>query len=346
MARLELRWGLAVLLAAALAPMAAADPNPPNPNPQGPNVKTNPDISGANTQNNISGPNTQQFMSGGNTQQYFSSGNSMPNSMPRTGIGQQNGNPITNQQPDSDGIFRSSRLEGGGVKPPNPTPGPAKSSPPPDEPEHPGDVTLEEARENIPGIVAAYLGIHSRDALYALDDPDTGGKIIVRFDSVDPASVRALGSGRFSAEARFHDMAGRKVLAEAKVDLSGNEWKVVSIKRSKPRKAFDAARCFSAAVSKRVRSGSKAGGPFVFRDDATARDWKLKLKRVHTERLAAFGQGGYYSCVDFLDTASRKIVDLDFYVSSAEGRCSVEQIIVHRIDGKARTIKPQAMGAQ
>jgi hypothetical protein len=200
-------------------------------------------------------------------------------------------------------------------------------------------VTVETARQNAPGLIEAFLSRKAPDGLFAL------GKTPVRFESADVSRIREVAHGRFRVPVLMRDEEGRAVNAEASVDLSGDEWTVDGIQRAVPSKSFDAARCFEDAVKKRLKQSSRSG-LFLFHVASTAQASRLKLKRVHKESLAAFGQGSYYTCVDFQDMDAGKTVDLDFYATAANGTCAIDQIVLHRIDGKVQTIKPMPLGAQ
>jgi len=203
--------------------------------------------------------------------------------------------------------------------------------------------TLNEARENVPGLLASYAVLKAKGGFLRLEDPGTGKALAARYDGVDQSSVRQLGPGLFTAAVRLHDAAGRRVDAQADIDLRGDEWKVTRLVRGETAKKIDGAACFNAAVKKRVRKDSRRG-VFSIHDELLNKDWRLIFKTAHAERVESFGSGGFYACVDFLEKGGDHALDLDFYVGASGGRCEVEQIVIHLIDGKPRTIKPKSVG--
>jgi hypothetical protein len=84
---------------------------------------------------------------------------------------------------------------------------------------------------------------------------------------------------------------------------------------------------------------------FLLDDADRGLPWKLKLKGIRGDTLAPYGASGLFACVDFLDAEGGRSVDVDFYASRGGKRCAVDQMVVHRVDGKARTIKPKPAGA-
>jgi hypothetical protein len=246
-------------------------------------------------------------------------------------------------------VYRSRRY---GVEAPrprgDPTAPPSSAKPPegagPAKEGNP-DATLDEARETLPSLIAAFVAHRSRGGWYALADSSAGGRVPARFVSVDAASIRRSGISRYAATVRFLDEGGRGLDAEAHASLAGDAWTVVELERRGAVDPGDARRCFEKAVKKRVAAGAKRG-VFQLEDADLGRPWKLKLRRIREETLASYGASGWYACVDFLDKEGGRSLDVDFYASRTGNRCAVDQVVIHRVDGKARTIKPKPAGAQ
>ncbi len=92
----------------------------------------------------------------------------------------------------------------------------------------------------------------------------------------------------------------------------------------------DVAKFLEAYVAER-----SAEGWFVVRDDRAGTDLRLKLDRVHRERLARTEQGTYFVCADFR-TEGGKLYDLDFWVQERDGELTVTETTVHKEEGKPR----------
>ncbi len=45
-------------------------------------------------------------------------------------------------------------------------------------------------------------------------------------------------------------------------------------------------------------------------------------------------KGDYFACVDFTDSSDR--LDLDLYVTKAEGNPKVSAVVIHRVNGESR----------
>ena len=61
---------------------------------------------------------------------------------------------------------------------------------------------------------------------------------------------------------------------------------------------------------------------------------KLAFVRIH-ERVGRTGND-YYSCADFKDTKTGKLLDLDLDVENKNGKLKVISVRIHKVDGKAR----------
>jgi len=89
-----------------------------------------------------------------------------------------------------------------------------------------------------------------------------------------------------------------------------------------------------AAMKDYVMDKSKATGTFDIVDPETEKTRKLELIRVH-ERVGKTGDY-YYSCVDFKDTESGQMLDLDLDVEDKGGKLNVVAVRIHKEDGKER----------
>lgn len=78
------------------------------------------------------------------------------------------------------------------------------------------------------------------------------------------------------------------------------------------------------------------GGYFLVLDDKTGEVLKLKLDRVHKERLASLGDDTYFACADF-KTPEDKIYDLDIFMKGKSPHdLKVTEIMIHKENGKER----------
>ncbi len=82
---------------------------------------------------------------------------------------------------------------------------------------------------------------------------------------------------------------------------------------------------------------SAGEGAFKVSDDKLGKEWALKLVRVHKNKIAHLGEGRFFACADFKAVGEKAKVDLDFYAMRGEdGSWSMEKVLVHKVDGKAR----------
>ena len=89
-------------------------------------------------------------------------------------------------------------------------------------------------------------------------------------------------------------------------------------------------------IEQYVQNESKKNdGYFPFYDEKTEKDLKLKLDKVHKDRLSKVDDGLYFACSDFKGTDG-KIYDLDFFIKETDSGLEVTQQTLHKIDGKAR----------
>ncbi|MCQ9206518.1 MAG: hypothetical protein NG740_01350 [Omnitrophica bacterium] len=83
-----------------------------------------------------------------------------------------------------------------------------------------------------------------------------------------------------------------------------------------------------------VLGESAATGTFEIYDAETGVTRKLALVRVH-ERVGKTGDY-YYSCADFTDVNTGEFLDLDLDVENKNGKLSVVDVRVHKLNGKER----------
>jgi len=88
------------------------------------------------------------------------------------------------------------------------------------------------------------------------------------------------------------------------------------------------------AMTDYVKEKSAATGTFDVYDNETGKDRKLKLQRVH-ERVGKTGNY-YYSCADFEDIGTGETLDLDIDVKDENGKLSVADVRIHKLNGKER----------
>src|SRR5439155_1539352 len=110
---------------------------------------------------------------------------------------------------------------------------------------------------------------------------------------------------------------GRKMSAEALLDLSAAEWRItklelVAARKSPPLK--DVGRVFGAAVLREYQTGSKRDGEFTVTDES-GKKRRLKLKMIPNEGIAGLGEGEFRSCVYFTDIADGSSVGVDFFAN-------------------------------
>lgn len=103
----------------------------------------------------------------------------------------------------------------------------------PQERMHVLDLEKEDAAENFPNVLQAYLARHGTHGHWSLEGSEKKAREL-EFLSIDPKSLTKGGPHRFSGCATFQDGEGR-VLAEVTADFSDPTWKVISIKPRSPK---------------------------------------------------------------------------------------------------------------
>lgn len=93
---------------------------------------------------------------------------------------------------------------------------------------------------------------------------------------------------------------------------------------------------FSKAVKRYVRNSSKPTGYFVLEDEILKKPWKLKLVRFHEDKIVRLGPGKFFVCADFKEPLGKNTVDLDFYAHKGIEGWSVDEVLIHKLNGEPR----------
>ena len=109
-------------------------------------------------------------------------------------------------------------------------------------------------------------------------------------------------------------------------------------KSQPPRAAGPDAQTVEKLVREYVRDQQEEEGSFVMEDEVLGRDWELKLLRGRSEASLPLPDGRFSVCVDFKgeDPKSAQPIDLDFHVGKSDGEWAVEEVVLHKVSGKAR----------
>ena len=83
---------------------------------------------------------------------------------------------------------------------------------------------------------------------------------------------------------------------------------------------------------------SKTGGVFTVKDDALNKVWKLRLVKVHKNKICMLDQGRTcFACADFKEVNGRNKIDLDFYADHApDGAVAIKKVLIHKVNGIPR----------
>ena len=121
--------------------------------------------------------------------------------------------------------------------------------------------------------------------------------------------------------------AARAAAADAKPEAAGAE---------KPGKA-QLQKSYSKTVRRHVAEASRKSGAFVVHDDKLDKDWRLKLVRIHTDRIVQLADDTFFACADLKEPEGKKTkLDLDFYVVRKGGDWVMDKVLVHKVAGKPR----------
>ena len=89
-------------------------------------------------------------------------------------------------------------------------------------------------------------------------------------------------------------------------------------------------------IEQYVQNESKKNdGYFPFYDEKTEKDLKLKLDKVHKDKLSKVDEDFYFACSDFKGTDG-KTYDLDFFMKETDSGLEVTQQTLHKVDGEPR----------
>lgn len=90
------------------------------------------------------------------------------------------------------------------------------------------------------------------------------------------------------------------------------------------------------AIKGQIAEKAKAnGGKFPAEDTVLKKTWQLDLVRVHSDKLAQLDDKTYFACVDF-KADDGTLVDVDFYMKSDNGKLTLADTTVHKVNGKPR----------
>ncbi|OFX13377.1 MAG: hypothetical protein A2Z18_01895, partial [Armatimonadetes bacterium RBG_16_58_9] len=93
---------------------------------------------------------------------------------------------------------------------------------------------------------------------------------------------------------------------------------------------------FSRIVEEYVAEVAKENdGTFVIYDNVLHRVWKLKLARIHKDKIVPLGENRYFACADFDELGGSAKLDLDFYASGSP-EWNVTEALIHKVNGSPR----------
>jgi hypothetical protein len=95
-------------------------------------------------------------------------------------------------------------------------------------------------------------------------------------------------------------------------------------------------RAFVQAVEDHVALKSEEDGSFQVYDKKLKKTWKLELDRIHKKRIARLSGNSFFACADFKQVDGKNKLDLDFFVSRKDGTFTVDEVAVHKVNGKKR----------
>ena len=94
---------------------------------------------------------------------------------------------------------------------------------------------------------------------------------------------------------------------------------------------------YSRTVADYVKDQIKKAGAFIVHDDVMSKDWRLRMLKVHTERIWDQGNGHFFACADLREMSGPKTkLDLDFFVRRQGGQWIMDKVVVHKVSGQAR----------
>ena len=92
-----------------------------------------------------------------------------------------------------------------------------------------------------------------------------------------------------------------------------------------------------AAVKEYIKEeSSKNDGYFIVKDEKENKELKLKLKKVHEDKLTSLSSSLHFVCADF-DNTDGVVYDIDIFMEGTEqDNLSATEVSVHKKDGKPR----------
>ncbi|MFH2203065.1 MAG: hypothetical protein ABIJ96_08130 [Elusimicrobiota bacterium] len=97
-------------------------------------------------------------------------------------------------------------------------------------------------------------------------------------------------------------------------------------------------RAFVRAVKGYVSMKVADEGGLRVRDDELDKTWTLKLRRVHKDLIAQLDENRAFVCAEFRTVGDgvKEYLDLDLFATREKGDWFVDQVVVHKVGGKAR----------
>lgn len=91
-------------------------------------------------------------------------------------------------------------------------------------------------------------------------------------------------------------------------------------------------------IKEHIASVTKANnGYFPITDTMEGKDLKLKLIRVHEDKVSYIKkEDAYFACTDFVTADGKTKYDLDFWMREKSGELKVYQTKIHKKDGNPR----------
>ncbi len=152
--------------------------------------------------------------------------------------------------------------------------------------------------------------------------------IISIFTSI--AVVLLLSGAAFSAEHPAHGVAPGEALKEQHgAEHPGDEH---------PGAVLSAADVIK-GIKGHINNTTKANaGIFPIKDEVEAKDLKLKLIRIHEDKVSYLKKDdAYFACTDFVTEDGKTMYDLDFWMKkNNKGELEVYRTKIHKKDGTPR----------
>lgn len=92
-------------------------------------------------------------------------------------------------------------------------------------------------------------------------------------------------------------------------------------------------------IREHINNATKANaGIFPIKDEVEAKDLKLRLIRIHEDKVSYLKKDdAYFACTDFVTEDEKTMYDLDFWMKKdTKGNLKVYQTKIHKKDGKPR----------